>query len=149
MTALRIFTIGYEGATQNDLIETLRTAGVEQVIDVRAVPLSRKPGFSKNVLAAGLKEAGIFYVHLKALGTPPDGREAARRGRLDVMERIYADQLATPEAALQAEQLRSLAKEKTSVLLCFERDPSRCHRTPLHQAVLPEADVIDLFVDRT
>ena len=64
-----------------ELIAALQAAGVEQVIDVRAVPLSRKPGFSKNVLAAGLKEAGIDYVHLKALGTPPAGREAARKGR--------------------------------------------------------------------
>lgn len=78
----RIFTIGYEGATQDQFIATLQQAGVVQVIDVRAVPLSRKPGFSKNVLAAGLKAAGIAYVHLKALGTPPEGREAARKGNL-------------------------------------------------------------------
>ena len=80
MTAKRIFTIGYEGATQAELIAALRAACVARVIDVRAVPMSRKPGFSKNVLAAGLKEAGIDYVHLKALGTPPAGREAARKG---------------------------------------------------------------------
>ena len=133
---MRIFTIGYEGTTQDELIEALRVAGVRQLIDVRSVPLSRKPGFSKNVLAAGLREAGIDYVHLKALGTPPEGREAARRGRMDVMERVYADQLAIPEAVLQAAQLRSLAQEKSSVLLCFERDPSRCHRTALHKSCL-------------
>ena len=90
MTARRIFTIGYEGATQPELVAALKEAGVEQLIDVRAVPLSRKPGFSKNVLAAGLREAGIDYVHLKALGTPPEGREAARKGRFEEMERIYA-----------------------------------------------------------
>ena len=145
MTARRIFTIGYEGATQGELIAALRQAGVERVIDVRAVPLSRKPGFSKNVLAAGLKEAGIDYVHLKALGTPPEGREAARKGRFGEMERIYAAQLDTPEAAVQAAQLVSLAGEKPSALLCFERDPALCHRTPLREAVLPEAEVVDLF----
>ena len=102
MTAKRIFTIGYEGATQAELIAALQGAGVEQVIDVRAVPLSRKPGFSKNVLAAGLREAGIDYVHLKALGTPPAGREAARKGRMDEMKRIYAAQLETPEAGAEA-----------------------------------------------
>lgn len=141
----RIFTIGYEGSTQPELIAALRQAGVERVIDVRAVPLSRKPGFSKNVLAAGLKEAGIDYVHLKALGTPPAGREAARKGRTGEMKRIFAAQLDTPEAGLAAAQMVALAEEKPSALLCFERDPAGCHRTPLHEAVIPDAEVIDLY----
>lgn len=141
----RIFTIGYEGATQAELIAALQGAGVERVIDVRAVPLSRKPGFSKNVLAAGLKDAGIDYVHLKALGTPPAGREAARKGRMDDMRRIFAAQLETPEAGLAAAQMIALAEEKPSALLCFERDPAGCHRTPLREAVLPHVEAIDLY----
>ena len=145
MTARRIFTIGYEGATQDELIAALRKAGVGRVIDVRAVPLSRKPGFSKNVLAAGLKEAGIDYVHLKALGTPAEGREAARKGRFEEMERIYAAQLETPEAAAEGARMVALADEKPSALLCFERDPAHCHRTPLRLALMPEAEVVDLI----
>ena len=145
MTAKRIFTIGYEGATQDELVAALQKAGVERVIDVRAVPLSRKPGFSKNVLAASLKEAGIDYVHLKALGTPAEGREAARKGRFAEMERIYAGQLETTEATVQAAQMIALAEEKPSALLCFERDPAHCHRTPLREAVTPDAEVIDLY----
>jgi uncharacterized protein (DUF488 family) len=145
MTSTRIFTIGYEGATQDEFVVALQKAGVERVIDVRAVPLSRKPGFSKNILAAGLKEAGIDYVHLKALGTPAEGREAARKGRFAEMERIYAAQLDTPEAGAQAAQMVALAEEKPSALLCFERDPAHCHRTPLRQAVMPDAEVVDLF----
>ena len=136
---MRIFTIGYEGATQPDLISALQQAGVERVIDVRAVPLSRKPGFSKNVLAASLREAGIDYVHLKALGTPPEGREAARKGRLEVFQRVYAAQLETPEAGLEAAQMVALAEEKPSALLCFERDPAQCHRTPLRESIMPDA----------
>jgi uncharacterized protein (DUF488 family) len=142
---MRLFTIGYEGATQAELVAALRKAGVEQVIDVRAVPLSRKPGFSKNVLAAGLKEAGIDYVHLKALGTPPAGREAARKGRMEEMKRIFAAQLETPEAGVDAARMIDLVQEKPSALLCFERDPAGCHRTPLHETVLPRAEVIDLY----
>jgi uncharacterized protein (DUF488 family) len=142
---VRLFTIGYEGATQAELIDALRKAGVERVIDVRAVPLSRKPGFSKNVLAAGLREVGIDYVHLKALGTPPAGREAARKGRMDEMRRIFAAQLETLEAGVEAARMVGLAEEKPSALLCFERDPAGCHRTPLHQAVLPLAEVVDLY----
>ena len=115
------------------------------MIDVRAVPLSRKPGFSKNVLAAGLKEAGIGYVHLKALGTPPAGREAARKGRMDEMKRIYAEQLETPEAGAEAAQMIVLAEETPSALLCFERDPAQCHRTPLRETVMADWEAIDLY----
>jgi uncharacterized protein (DUF488 family) len=142
---MRIFTIGYEGATQPELIAALRAAGVTQVLDVRAVPMSRKPGFSKNVLAAGLREAGIGYVHLKALGTPPAGREAARKGRWAEMERIYAAQLETPEAGAEAARMIALAEEQPSALLCFERDPAHCHRTPLREAVMADWAVEDLY----
>ena len=142
---LRVFTIGYEGATQSGLIVALQRAGVERVIDVRAVPLSRKPGFSRNVLAAGLGEAGIDYVHLKALGTPPAGREAARKGRWTEMVRIYAEQLETLEAGAEAARMIALAEEKPSALLCFERDPSQCHRTPLREAVMQGWNVVDLY----
>jgi uncharacterized protein (DUF488 family) len=142
---MRIFTIGYEGSTQIDVIAALTAAGVEQVIDVRAVPLSRKPGFSKNVLKAGLAEAGIVYVHLKALGTPPAGREAARKGRWSELETVYAGQLELPEAMAQSAEMLSLAAEKPSALLCFERQPSECHRSLLVAAVAPDAEVIDLF----
>ena len=145
MTARRIYTIGYEGATQAELIAALKTAGVERVIDVRAVPNSRKPGFSKNVLAAGLKDAGIDYVLLKALGTPPKGREAARKGRWDEMRRVYAAQLETPEAGADAARMTALAEEKPSALLCFERDPAHCHRTLLREAVMPKAEAVDLY----
>ena len=142
---MKIFTIGYEGTTQPELIAALKAAGVERLIDVRAVPLSRKPGFSKNILAAGLAEAGIEYILLRALGTPPAGREAARKGRHAEMARIYADQLDLPEAIVAAEQMRELAAEKSSALLCFERDPATCHRSLLLAALAPDAERIDLF----
>lgn len=144
-TGLRIWTIGYEGVTQPDLIAALTSAGVETLIDVRAVPLSRRPGFSKNVLAAGLKEAGIGYLLLKALGTPPEGREAARKGRHDILERVYAGQLELPEAIAQSAQMQDEARVHRSALLCFERDPNGCHRTILLIAVAPTAEVVHLF----
>jgi uncharacterized protein (DUF488 family) len=142
---MKIFTIGYEKATQPELIAALHAAGVTRVIDVRAVPLSRRPGFSKNILKNGLAEAGIDYVHLKALGTPAEGREAARKGRHDELERIYAGQLDLPEAIVAGAQMRDLAAEKPSALLCYEREPSGCHRTLLLRAVAPDAEVADLF----
>ncbi len=143
---MRIFTIGYEGATQADLVARLAEAGVELLVDVRAVPLSRRPGFSKNILAAGLKEAGIDYLGLKALGTPPEGREAARKGQHARMAEVYAGQLEKPEALAQAAQLLDIAAARPTALLCFERDPAGCHRSLLIDAFMPQAEVIDLFV---
>ncbi len=143
--SMKIFTIGYEKTTQPELIAALEAAGVKRVIDVRAVPLSRRPGFSKNVLKNGLAEAGIDYVHLKALGTPPAGREAARKGRHDELERIYAGQLDLPEAIVAAAEMRELVVERPSALLCYERDPAECHRSLLITAVASDAEQIDLF----
>jgi len=142
---MRVFTIGYESATMADFIKALTTAGVERVIDVRAVPNSRRPGFSKTPLRNALAEAGIDYVHLRALGTPADGREAARKGRHEDLKRIYAAQLDLPEAIVAAEQMRELAAEKPSALLCYERDPAGCHRSLLLSSAAPQAERIDLF----
>lgn len=143
---MKVFTIGYEKTTMAEFIAALRAAGVARVIDVRAVPLSRRPGFSKNILAASLKEAGIEYVHLKALGTPKEGRDAAKKGDVAALERVYESQLQLPEAQAQAAMMRDLAAEKPSALLCFERDPGHCHRTLLLEAEGHGAEVVNLFV---
>ena len=142
---MRIFTIGYEGATQPEFVAALEAAGVKRVIDVRAVPNSRRPGFSKTPLRNALAEAGIDYVHLRALGTPADGRAAARAGRHDDLKRIYDGQLELPEALAQAAQMLDLAAEAPSALLCYERDPDECHRTLLLDAVAPDSKRVDLF----
>jgi uncharacterized protein (DUF488 family) len=115
------------------------------VIDVRALPLSRRPGFSKTPLRAALGEAGIDYVHLKALGTPADGRAAARAGRHEDLKRIYAGQLELPEAIAQAAMMIDLASEAPSALLCMEREPAECHRTLLLDAVAADAEVTHLY----
>ena len=142
---MRIFTIGYEGTTVGEFLAALQQAGVERVIDVRAVPNSRRPGFSKTPLRNALAEVGIDYVHLRALGTPADGRAAARAGRHEDLERIYAGQLELPEAMAQGAQMVELSFEKPSAVLCYERDPSGCHRTLLLDSVAPDAEVEHLF----
>jgi uncharacterized protein (DUF488 family) len=143
---MRIFTIGYEGATVAEFVAALQAAGVQRVIDVRAIANSRRPGFSKNSLRASLDEAGIDYVHLRALGTPAEGRAAARSGRTGDLRRIYAGQLELPEAIAEGAQMLELAREKPSALLCLEREPAGCHRSLLLKAVAPGAEVVDLFV---
>lgn len=124
----RLLTIGYEGTTQALVLDTLRAAGATHLLDVRALPQSRKPGFSKRLLAASLAEAGIGYTHLRGLGTPKAGRDAVRHGDVAGMHRIYAGQLETLEAQADLAQAVSIASHARACLLCFERDHTHCHR---------------------
>jgi len=128
VSASVLFTIGYEGRTQAELIDQLRLAGVTLLIDVRALPLSRKAGFSKRVLAASVEATGLAYAHLRPLGTPKPGRDAARRGDAHALERIYAEHLQGDPAQHALAEATALAREHRACLLCYERDPACCHR---------------------
>ncbi|MBX3564619.1 MAG: DUF488 domain-containing protein [Sphingomonas sp.] len=142
---MKIYTIGYEATTMAEFIAALKSVGVERLIDVRALPLSRRPGFSKNILAASIGEAGIEYVHLKNLGTPKPGRDAAKKGDVATLEAVYETQLGLPEAQAEAVRMRALAAEKPSALLCFERNPEHCHRTLLLEAEGEGMEVVHLY----
>ncbi len=124
-----LLTIGYEGTVQRDVVDTLRHAEAVHLLDVRAVPQSRKPGFSKRLLAGSLAEAGIAYTHLRGLGTPKPGRDAARRGDIATMHRIYAAHLETVEAQVDLARAIAIAQNERACLLCFERDHGHCHRS--------------------
>lgn len=125
-----IFTIGYQGRSQADVIAEITGAGVRTLIDVRDAPVSRKPGFSKGALGQAVADAGLAYAHLKALGTPKAGREAARAGRRGEWQEIFARRLASPEAEAALAAAALMVREEGPVcLLCFERDPALCHRT--------------------
>src|SRR4051812_38413089 len=146
----RIATIGYEGATVASLQRALRDAQIDLLVDVRALASSRRPGFAKTRLAASAKEAGAEYLHLRALGTPADGRAAARAGRYAEMHRIFREQLATPEAQEELALVADLVRQGRRVcLLCFEANPEHCHRTLVASALagmLP-ARIVNLFPD--
>ena len=125
----KLFTIGYEQTPAKSVLDELEAAGVKLLVDVRAVTSSRRPGFSKNQLAAGLDERGIAYVHLKGLGTPKEGRLAARAGQYDVLQKIFAKQLKTPQAKEELDELSALVKKAGPIcLLCYERNHEHCHR---------------------
>ena len=123
-----LFTSGYEGLVQGQLIDRLVSAGVAILVDVRAVPNSRKPGFSKRILGTSCEAAGIRYAHLQALGTPKAGRQAARAGRADEMSEIFNAHMATDAARAALVLARDIAMAAPACLLCFERDPHLCHR---------------------
>jgi uncharacterized protein (DUF488 family) len=127
--AKKLFTIGYEQTTAKSVLDELEHAGVKLLVDVRAVASSRRPGLSKTQLAAGLDERGISYLHLRGLGTPKEGRLAARAGQYDTMQKIYTKHLKTPQAQEELDELSALVKKSGPVcILCYERDHRHCHR---------------------
>ncbi len=130
-----LFTVGYQDITVASLVQVITSAGVTLLGDVRAVPQSRKPGFSKSHLAGSLHAAGIEYLHVRPLGTPKEGRIAARRGDVATLARIFSDHLAadTPQAALV--DLAGRARGRLTCLLCFERDHRHCHRAIVAERV--------------
>ena len=134
--AKKLFTIGYEQTPAKSVLDELERAGVKLLVDVRAVASSRRPGFSKSQLAAGLDERGISYLHLRGLGTPKDGRIAARSGQFDVLHKIYARHLKTPQAREELDELSALVKKSGPVcILCYERDHLHCHRRWIAQII--------------
>jgi len=111
------------------VLDELEQAGVKLLVDVRAVASSRRPGFSKSQLAAGLDARGISYLHLRGLGTPKEGRLAARSGKFEALHRIYAAHLKTPQAKEELDELSALVKKSGPIcILCYERDHAHCHR---------------------
>jgi uncharacterized protein (DUF488 family) len=128
MMTNRIFTFGYEGLSLQEFIGQLQAAGIQTVVDVRANPLSRKPGFSKRAFAAALNTAGITYVHMSTMGCPKPVRDIYKRdGNWAVYTRGFLAHLNDQMEAV-AQLARSTAQSPTC-LVCFEADFNRCHRT--------------------
>jgi uncharacterized protein (DUF488 family) len=124
-----LYTIGYEGASVDDFVGTLKVAGVEHILDIRELAQSRRPGFSKNALKDALSRAGIGYTHSKSLGDPKAGREAARRGDFDKFQQIFSDHLESVEAQAALMEAAQLVQKSVTGLLCYERNPKHCHRS--------------------
>ncbi|MEQ1617820.1 MAG: DUF488 domain-containing protein [Terricaulis sp.] len=131
MASGKFWTIGYENVGVPDFVSALQAAKVKTLVDVREIANSRRAGFSKKVLAASLEAAGIAYIHMKALGTPKAGREAARKGDNKTMHRIFEARLAEPESALALEETAELARKGRVCLMCLEHDWRECHRAIL------------------
>lgn len=142
----KLFTIGYEGRTPDDLIASLLEAGVTRVVDVRELPLSRKRGFSKSPLSAALADAGIAYEHVRALGNPKKYRERYKAGDTEGGASDYRRHLHNGSYPALIELADSLNGEKTC-LLCFEEQHEVCHRAVIVGAVaerLPRVAVVHL-----
>lgn len=124
----KLYKIGYKKVGQADFVAALRAAKIKTLVDVRDVANSRRAGFSKKSLAAALDEAGIAYIHMRPLGTPKAGREAARKGDTETMQRIFEAKLAEPESQLALAETADLAKRGRTCIMCLEHDWRGCHR---------------------
>ena len=133
--ATTLFTIGYEGADLADFVATLQAASVPRVVDVRALAISRRKGFAKRALSSALTEAGIEYVHLRGLGNPKPGREAAWAGDNTKFRSVFISHMATDVAQADLVLAASMVADGNSGLLCFERDYAVCHRTIVADAL--------------
>lgn len=122
------YTIGYEGSSIEAFVLTLMDAGIDTLIDVRDLPLSRKKGFSKNILREVLEANGIGYVHLRGLGDPKPGREAARAGKTQLFKSIFGRHMQSTAAQLDLLVANALARDTAVCLMCFERAHCDCHR---------------------
>lgn len=145
---ITFYTIGYEGTDIGRFLATLKNVGVKVLADVRAVPLSRKKGFSKRALQAELDAHGITYFHIGELGDPKPGRDAARAGQYAEFRAIYGRHIATPDAQAALKVLRDVVRVEPTCLMCFERDPKVCHRS-IVAANLHTQDIraLDLYGD--
>jgi len=124
---MKLFTIGYEGLSVGTFFNLLIDNGVENLVDVRELPLSRKPGFSKTALSELAERRGLTYTHVQALGCPSEIRHAYRAdedwSRYTVRYKKY---LRKQDKIV--DELASLVKDQTCCLLCFEADANFCHR---------------------
>lgn len=138
-----LYTIGYERSSLERFVETLCAHGVRQVLDIRRLPLSRKPGFAKKALGARLAAEGLAYLHLAELGTPPELRAFLKAERdYPQFFAAYRDYLAGLDDALAA--AGELARSSPSALLCFERDPHECHRLAVAEALCARDPALQL-----
>ncbi len=135
-----LFTIGYEKATLDHFIGTLQEAGVSILVDVRDRAQSRRKGFSKTALAEALSSHGIRYLHLKVLGDPKPGREAARAGEWTKFRKIYGEVIQQSDAIEALDQIVELAQTSSVCLMCYERAHKECHRAIVVEQIADRLD---------
>ena len=146
MAVTKLYTIGYEKVGQADFVAALKAAKIKKLVDVREVANSRRAGFSKKSLAAALDGAGIAYIHMKPLGTPKLGREAARKGDTPTMTRIFEAKLVEPESQLALAETAALARRGRTCIMCLEHDWRGCHRAIVARRIEDEFGLTPLHL---
>jgi uncharacterized protein (DUF488 family) len=135
MPPRKLYTIGYEGASVETLVTALKDAGVTRVLDIRYSPYSRRDEFSQDALAPALAAYGIAYTHIRALGNPPEGREAARLGHMAAYREVLGNHLKREEGQGGLREALGFAEKETVCLMCLERAARNCHRSMVADAL--------------
>lgn len=136
-----VVSVGYEGRTIEGFVQSLVSAGVTAVADVRLNAISRKAGFSKSRLQAALADADIDYQHFRTLGNPKENREPFWTGRVLEGRATYRELLARDEQTSALSELGNLADRQVVAVLCFEHDHERCHRQVLIDELVQHSDI--------
>jgi len=145
-SATSFCTVGYEQNDPASFLKLLDQRGVELVIDVRQMPLSRKKGFSKNQLRALLAGAGIDYLHMQTLGAPKEIRNRLRENG-SWPEYVLGYEKVLKQRQDDIQTLIELAQQKRICLLCFERRPEECHRSLVAAEMEKLSDRYSVLVD--
>jgi uncharacterized protein (DUF488 family) len=126
---VKLFTVGYEGCEVREFVDFLASKKIQQVVDIRKNPLSRKKGFSKNKLAESLKQKKIAYLHVGALGVPSAWRKLAKQHFI-TREKMFSDYVGKilPAHQKELDEIYIRAKASNVALLCYEADALDCHR---------------------
>jgi uncharacterized protein (DUF488 family) len=138
-----LVTIGYEATDLSDFVATLREARICCLIDIRELPMSRRKGFAKRALSRALARAGIKYVHLRGLGDPKEGRDAARAGDYVRFRRVFARHMMSATAQADLRKAAQLVAQGGACLMCYERDHAACHRSTVAKAI---SDILDVRI---
>jgi uncharacterized protein (DUF488 family) len=133
----QVLTIGYAVRTPGELIDCVLAVGGSVIVDVRELPLSRRPGFSKNALADAARAAGLGYEHVRALGNPKPSRELYKTGRVRAGVSAYRKHLDNGSRSALLALAERLNQERLC-LLCVEHDPEQCHRSVIVNALRGE-----------
>ncbi len=146
-----LWTIGHSTRPIDEFLALLQAHHIEQLVDVRTVPRSRRnPQFDSLTLAASLAEHGLAYRHCAGLG----GLRKARRdspnaGWRNASFRGYADYMQTEPFESALEDLMVMGRTCRTVIMCAEAVPWRCHRSLIGDAlVVPGWTVLDILTDK-
>ena len=141
-----VYTIGYEGKDLNQLIQLLENNDINTLIDVRELAISRRPGFSKNRLSAELENNGITYIHMPQLGSPRNIRHRLHDDH-NYIDFFYNYHKHLIERMDDLNNAMFIAENGHTCLMCFEHEPSQCHRSVISLLICSYSKQIDKVVD--
>ncbi len=132
---IELMTIGYEKMAPEKFFRLLEKCRVSMLVDVRELPISRRPGFAKGALEEAVTGRGIKYEHVAGLGCPRDVRHEYRvDGDWANYTRRFKAYLETQENALG--RLAGWMRGERCCLMCYEEDYNFCHRSLVAERVV-------------